>query len=1023
MNKKTVPQSNNHRKKICLLSRESGNHEDLSKAIMETVSDTVVVLNKDGTIRYKSPDFDRMVGGKRANKNLLEFVHPDDAEIAAETFSHLIQNPGSTVQVEIRGQHRDGSWKVFQVTGKNMLDNPAITGIITSFQDISERKQAEDKLQQKTHDLNERVKELGCLYGISNLAGKYDTSLEEILQGTAELASQAWQYPEITCVRITLGSQQFKTHNFRETAWKQASDIVAHGELTGTLEICYLEEKPESDDGPFLKEERDLLNVIAERLGRIIERKQAEEALRESEERFRQIFNGVNDEIIYVDTDGVVINVNEKIRDISGYSPDEMIGRNVLELNLFDPDELSKLSELMMASKEQGGAQRPLLEVQARHRDGHMVPLEVSTSLMAAADGTPEGYISIIRDITERRRMEGELLVKENAIENSINAMAISDIQGNITYVNQACLTLWRKNSKEELLGKSFWELLELEDAAVAQDIARAMIENGSWKGDLTARRKDGSEINVQVLTTLIKDEKGNPVKTMSSFIDVTERTRAEEALRASENKLRAMFETMSDGIAVTDIFGNIAEANDALIRLHGYSQKGELIWKRALDVVAEKDRAKAAEDIGKAIGEGDTALAKYALMTKDGGEVEVEASASLLRDGSGNPAGLVAVMRDITERKKIERELQESEERFRTLTETASDAILTVNTSGEFTTWNLAAEQIFGYTAAEAIGKSLEIIIPENSRQYFHEAFNSFDLHPQSASKQHPMEVMGLRKDGSEFPAEITMTTWEAGQNVYFTAIVRDITDRKKIEQQLQLISRLASVGELAAGVAHELNNPLAAIHGYAELLTERQDLDSRTKTDIETIFKEAQRAARITSNLLSFARKHIPQKTLSSMNEVLEKTLEMYAYRLKVSNIEVLKELDPNLPLTMFDQPQFEQVFVNVLNNAEQAMLEAKGRGTLQVKTEVVKDTIRVSFSDDGPGIPQEVLERVFDPFFTTKEVGKGTGLGLSICYGIVREHGGNIHIESTQGQGTTVTIEIPAVNESYLVDTDAS
>lgn len=235
------------------------------------------------------------------------------------------------------------------------------------------------------------------------------------------------------------------------------------------------------------------------------------------------------------------------------------------------------------------------------------------------------------------------------------------------------------------------------------------------------------------------------------------------------------------------------------------------------------------------------------------------------------------------------------------------------------------------------------------------------------------------------------------------------------KMGQQLQLAGRLAAVGELAAGVAHELNNPLAAIQAFAQFLSDNQSLDESTKRDIQTIYKEAQRASRITSNLLSFARRHKPEKQLVSINDILGRSLELHAYQMKVNNVEVVVDADPDLPLTMADTEQIHQVFVNLITNAEQAMTVVHGRGTLHVRTEVVSDMIRATFTDDGPGIPKDDLKAIFDPFYTTKDVGKGTGLGLSICYGIVQEHGGRLYATRGQVGGAILVLELPIVSDN--------
>jgi len=233
-------------------------------------------------------------------------------------------------------------------------------------------------------------------------------------------------------------------------------------------------------------------------------------------------------------------------------------------------------------------------------------------------------------------------------------------------------------------------------------------------------------------------------------------------------------------------------------------------------------------------------------------------------------------------------------------------------------------------------------------------------------------------------------------------------------MEEQLRLAGRLAAVGELSAGVAHELNNPLAAIQGYAQFLSSSSNLDVDTKKDVETIYREALRASKITQNLLSFARRHEPEKGFVSLNEVIEKTTELRDHQMKVSNIELVTELAPDLPKTMADFYQLQQVFVNIINNAEQAMVAGHGKGKLVIKTQKFNGMIQVTFTDDGPGISEENMKRIFDPFFTTKEVGKGTGLGLPICYGIVEAHGGRIYAQSKLGTGATFVVEIPIVSE---------
>jgi signal transduction histidine kinase len=233
------------------------------------------------------------------------------------------------------------------------------------------------------------------------------------------------------------------------------------------------------------------------------------------------------------------------------------------------------------------------------------------------------------------------------------------------------------------------------------------------------------------------------------------------------------------------------------------------------------------------------------------------------------------------------------------------------------------------------------------------------------------------------------------------------------QIQEQLIITDRLASVGELASGIAHELNNPLTGVISFSELLLD-QDVSDDVKKDLEVINREAKRTAGVVKGLLSFTRKHPEEKQSVDVNEVIQGVLKMRSYEQKVNNIEVNTQFTPDLPEIIANSFELQQVFVNIIINAEHFMTEAHGRGTLTITTERVGETIRVSLVDDGPGIAKENLGHLFDPFYTTKEVGKGTGLGLSISHGIITSHGGRIYAESELGKGATFVVELPIGKE---------
>jgi signal transduction histidine kinase len=242
-----------------------------------------------------------------------------------------------------------------------------------------------------------------------------------------------------------------------------------------------------------------------------------------------------------------------------------------------------------------------------------------------------------------------------------------------------------------------------------------------------------------------------------------------------------------------------------------------------------------------------------------------------------------------------------------------------------------------------------------------------------------------------------------------------------KTTQAQLVQSEKLSGIGEFVAGVAHELNNPLTSVMGFSELLA-KADTDPQHKRFLEMINKSAQRCHKIVQSLLSFARRHAPERKLSGINELVESAVEFLQYQLRTSNIEVVTRIDANLPKAMVDPHQIQQVFLNIINNARQAIEGHQPRGSIRITTETCGHVVRITFQDDGPGIPEKDLSKVFDPFFTTKEVGKGTGLGLSLCYGIVQEHGGSITVRSRPGEGATFVIELPVAAATENTSQDA-
>jgi PAS domain S-box-containing protein len=374
------------------------------------------------------------------------------------------------------------------------------------------------------------------------------------------------------------------------------------------------------------------------------------------------------------------------------------------------------------------------------------------------------------------------------------------------------------------------------------------------------------------------------------------------------------------------------------------------------------------------------------------------------LRDANGDFLNFTGIAMDITERKQAEEKLEQASKEWRTTFDSITDLISIHDKDNRILRVNKAVADLLKTTPKDLIGK------------FCHEVMHGTKEPPTYCPNQQTLRtgkpaVMETYNTNFEayFHESASPLFSEKGEIIGSVNVARDITQQKRIEEQLIMTDRLASIGELSSGIAHELNNPLTSVIGFSQLLMEG-DVPANMKEELGIVYSEAQRAAVIVKNLLTFARKHAPAKQLSQINTVVEDVLRLRYYEQKVNNIEVEKHLAVNLPEIMMDHFQMQQVFLNIIVNAESAMLEGRHRGKLILTTEKSEGVIRVTFADDGPGIAKENLKRIFDPFFTTKEVGKGTGLGLSICHGIVTEHGGKIYVMSENGQGTTFVVELP-------------
>ncbi len=378
----------------------------------------------------------------------------------------------------------------------------------------------------------------------------------------------------------------------------------------------------------------------------------------------------------------------------------------------------------------------------------------------------------------------------------------------------------------------------------------------------------------------------------------------------------------------------------------------------------------------------------------------------------------------------RLYQEVKGSEERYRDLFANAYDLIFTLDRQLRILSMNKVGSVLTGYSEEQLRGRPLREIAAADT---WDEAEPRFaDLLMGRAIQ--PFELQLRRHDDERVLLEVSARLVnDRGTARSIHCIARNLTERRRLEEQLIHSEKLSAIGQLVAGVAHELNNPLTSISGYTQLMLRDTSLRDEVRSDLKHINIQAERAARIVQNLLVFAREHKPERRMVNLNEEFRNTLSLRAYQLRVDNITVLNQADTELPTTVADPFQIQQVMLNLINNAHQAMTERGGPGILTLRTFVTTlpaadngattpPMVVLSVGDNGVGIPARDLKRIFDPFFTTKPVGQGTGLGLSICFGIVQEHGGRIWAESELEVGTTVYVALPLLKDIDVLDGEA-
>ncbi|MGH9501322.1 MAG: PAS domain-containing sensor histidine kinase [Terriglobales bacterium] len=557
-----------------------------------------------------------------------------------------------------------------------------------------------------------------------------------------------------------------------------------------------------------------------------------------------------------------------------------------------------------------------------------------------------------------------------------------------------------------ELLGLSYTDVVghkidEFLDEPLRREVETNLprfLEKRRWSGLVRVQVKNSPRTRYFdcVLNAIVKNDEVVGISGLAR--DVTEE-------REKERRFTELFETLQEGVYFSTPEGKLLDANPALVHMLGCVSRDDLL---SLDPSALNLDPGQGPVLGRSLDDrGSERSRELTLRRKDGTTGVFLDTSRAVWDGSGKVIRYQGTLVDVTERRKMEKALRQQEEFQRYLLESFPDLILVVGLDGRYTFVSSRIRDLLGRLPADMMGKKVDDPELEQSAEFV-ALYNDVST---GAKKFGFCEFGARHRDGSWRTMRATASPlFDAeGKASGVIVSVRDITVERKLEQQIIQSERLAAMGQMIGGFAHELNNPLTSIMGVAELLQEGEQAET-TRKHLLMLQQQARRAADIVQNLMYFSRPPAPGQGPINLSELLQRTLHLHTYSLRKNNITVDYLPEPSVPVVSGDSHQLMQIFLNLILNAEQAIREARDGGTLRIRLEKSGKSVVLTFQDDGPGIAADVLPNIFDPFYTTKRPGRGTGLGLSICKAILREHGGEIEASSGPGGGAVFKVTLP-------------
>lgn len=788
--------------------------------------------------------------------------------------------------------------------------------------------------------------------------------------------------------------------------------MLCNGEIIGAITVkakCV---------NAFGDAEIDLLSKLAADIAYTIhgnrQHAKTEMARRESEEKYFGVFQ--NAPVLMTLSDlqtGRFLEVNDEMVRWSEFSREELIGKTALELNWWWS---AKDRERVVKSLKKNKGVK-WLESHFRSKNGRQLQCYYFGQIVGP-DDKPQ-LLSIAQDVTSIRQTENTLNLLNKAIESSMSAVALADLQGRVAYVNPAYVKLWGYDNKDEMIGRSAFEFWA--DPENAKKIIAKAIKGHTEISERLAAKKDGSTFDVNLTVQLLRNSSGAPECMMISAADITERKKAERALRESEERLRTLINAAPDFICFKDGQGRWQEANQAAVELFDFSPdtclgKTDAEFAATDDYYRESHLACIASD-ESAWQSGKAVRLEEIVSKADGTRRVFDVIKVPVFDEKGGRKALIILGRDITER----RDTEKHNRRLMVAIDQAAESIVFSDLKGNMLYVNQAFEKSSGYTREEALGQNPRLV--KSGRQsagYYKQMWDTLER-----GEVWSGNFTNKRKDGALYEEEATISPVRDsnGTVISYVAVKKDITREILLERQVVEAQKMEAVGLLAGGVAHDYNNILAANMLQLEIILDMPDLKPELREALKELQALGERGASLTRQLLMFSRRQPMQIRPTELGAFVANETALL-HRLLGENIELIQRSSARPAWIEADAGMIGQVLMNLCINARDAMPKG-GQITIYIKP-VQIDAERLSESinarlgsfeclvvaDTGCGMDESTKQQIFEPFFTTKELGKGTGLGLATVYGIIKQHKGWIEVDSAPGKGSEFRVYLPAI-----------